>query len=292
MNAPHKHIDPEAADLMARVGARVRRARELKGISRRVLSETSGVSPRYLAQLEAGEGNISIALLARVAEAVDHRIEWLVSEDDPAQSDSHRIAQLYRISRPEVQAQVRDTLLAETQADRAERICLIGLRGAGKSTLGRMAARTLEVPFVELNKEIEEQASMPISEVMALYGPEGYRTMEAEALNNIITQNDRMILAVAGGIVTDPDVFETLLARCHTVWLKASPQDHMNRVRAQGDMRPMAGQPQAMAQLKAILSARESQYARADAVLDTSGRTPEGARQALLELITQQGFMA
>lgn len=169
--------------LMARVGERVRRARDRKGIPRRVLSEKSGVSPRYLAQLEAGEGNISIGLLQKVAHALDHKIEWLVGEDDPWTSDALRIADLYRTANSDVQATVLSTLSPEPVAEaRAKRVCLVGLRGAGKSTLGRRAGAQLGVPFVELNREIEEQAGMPVDEVMAFYGQEGYRRLEAQAL--------------------------------------------------------------------------------------------------------------
>lgn len=279
-------------DLMVRVGLRVRRARELKGMPRRVLSEVSGVSPRYLAQLEGGMGNISIALLARVAAALDHRIEWLVSEDDPATSETVRIAQLYRIAPPSIRDQVNRYLKAQDLADRAQRVCLIGLRGAGKSTLGRMVARSLDVPFIELNAEIEARAGIPIGEVMALYGADGYRTLEAEALNTVLSKHPRMILAVAGGIVSDADVYETLLARTHTIWLRATPEDHMNRVRAQGDLRPMQGQPEAMTQLRAILSTREGQYQRSETALNTSGYSLDGARRALLDLIDSHAFMA
>lgn len=272
---------------MVRVGARVRRARELKGMPRRALSDVSGVSPRYLAQLEAGTGNISISLLARVAAALEHRIEWLVSEEDPASSEPMRIAQLYRIAPEAVRAEVNRFLAGQGLADRADRISLVGLRGAGKSTLGRMCARALEMPFVELNTQIEARAGIPIGEVLALYGQDGYRALEAETLNNVLESHDKMILAVAGGIVSDADVYETLLARTHTIWLQATPEDHMNRVRAQGDLRPMQGQPEAMSQLRAILAARQGQYERAQASLNTSGKSLEAARQALLQLIRQ-----
>lgn len=278
--------------LMARVGTRVRRAREVKNMPRRVLSERSGVSPRYLAQLELGTGNISIALLARVAEALDHRIEWLVSEDDPATSDGQQMMQLYRMAAPAVQGQVRQALTQGSAADRAQRICLIGLRGAGKSTLGRMVARHFEVPFVELNKEIETSAGMPIAEVMALYGADGYRNLEATALAQVLKTHQRLVLAVAGGIVTDAKAYDVLLSRAHTIWLRAKPADHMDRVRAQGDLRPMQGQPQAMAQLKEILSEREGLYRMALATLDTSGRTLEGTRAALVRLIQDRGFLS
>lgn len=284
--------DPARA-LTLRVGERVRKARERKGIPRRVLSERSGVSPRYLALLEAGDGNISIALLQRIAEALDHRIEWLVGEDDPWTSDALRMADLFRSAPSDVRARVMDLLAPLPEAaQRRHRIALIGLRGAGKSTLGAMAGAALGLPFVELNREIEDQAGMPVNEIIAFYGQEGYRRLEAQALGRIIATHEAMVLAVAGGIVAEPDTFKTLLAQFHTVWIKASPAEHMARVRAQGDMRPMSGNPEAMEQLRFILTSREALYDQARAKLDTSGRTPQQSCDDLVALIRAQGFLA
>ena len=278
--------------LIARVGERVRQARERKGIPRRVLSETSGVSPRYLAQLEAGEGNISIALLQRVALALDARIEWFITEDDPWASDTHRVVELFRVARPDVRARVLDALTpGKPDAPRAGRVCLIGLRGAGKSTLGAMAGKALGVPFVELNRVIEETSGMPVEELMALYGQEGYRSLEAQAVDRVIATHDSVVLAVAGGIVAEPDTYRNLLGHFHTIWLRTSPDEHMTRVRAQGDERPMAGNPEAMAQLRSILTSRETLYARAEAQLDTSGKTVEASLAELLALIEARGFL-
>ena len=278
--------------LIRRVGERVRAARERKAIPRRVLSDISGVSPRYLAQLEAGEGNISIALLQRVATALDHRIEWLLSEDDPWTSDVARVADLYRSARRDVQQTVLRVLNAEpAETRRAHRICLIGLRGAGKSTLGALTGEALGLPFVELNLEIEAHSGMPVEEVMALYGQEGYRRLEAQAIDRVIATHDSVVLAVAGGIVAEPETYTTLLAHFHTIWLRTSPDEHMTRVRAQGDERPMAGNPEAMDQLKSILTSRESLYARANAQLNTSEKTVEVSLQDLLALIEQHRFL-
>jgi XRE family transcriptional regulator, aerobic/anaerobic benzoate catabolism transcriptional regulator len=278
--------------LMSRVGERVREARERKGIPRRVLSETSGVSPRYLAQIEAGEGNISIALLLRVAIALDYRVEWLTTDDDPWTSDVSHAAELFRRANADVRARVMAELNPLPSPQRkARRICLVGLRGAGKSTLGAMAGRALGLPFVELNRDIAEQAGMPVTEVMALYGQEGYRRLEAQAMNRIIATHDSMILAVAGGIVSEPETYNTLIDNFHTVWLKARPEEHMERVRAQGDTRPMAGKPEAMEQLKSILTARETLYAKAEAQLDTSGKTVEESLGELLQLVDARQFL-
>jgi XRE family aerobic/anaerobic benzoate catabolism transcriptional regulator len=285
-------VEAEVAKLMARVGERVRKARERKGIPRRVLSEQSGVSPRYLAQLEAGEGNISIGLLQRVAIALDHRIEWLIGEDDPWNSDALRVADMFRSATAQTQASVLRILSPEpAESLRANRICLIGLRGAGKSTLGALVGQALGLPFVELNSEIEEQSGMPVDELLALYGQEGYRKLEAQAIERIISTYESMVLAVAGGIVAEPETYATLLNTFHTIWLKTSPEEHMARVRAQGDERPMAGNPEAMEQLKSILTSREALYGKAQANLDTSGRSPETSLAELLSVIERQGFL-
>jgi XRE family transcriptional regulator, aerobic/anaerobic benzoate catabolism transcriptional regulator len=284
--------DREVDILIARVGERVRRARDRKGIPRRVLSEKSGVSPRYLAQLEAGEGNISIGLLQRVAHALDHKIEWLVGEDDPWSSEPLRVADLFRSANARTQARVLATLSPEpVAAARAQRICLVGLRGAGKSTLGRRAGEALGIPFVELNREIEEQSGMPVDDLMALYGQEGYRRLEAQAIDRVIATHDTMILAVAGGIVAEPETYNVLLSKFHTIWVKATPAEHMARVREQGDTRPMAGNPEAMDQLKSILTAREALYERALAKLDTSGRTEDESLDEMLALIHTHDFL-
>lgn len=253
--------DAAVSRLMRQVGERVRASRKEKGMPRRVLSEISGVSPRYLAQLEAGEGNISIGLLQRIAMALDQRIDWLVREDAPA------------------------------DASRGQRICLIGLRGAGKSTLGALVGDALGIPFVELNSEIEAQAGMPVAEVMALYDQEGYRKLEARALDRIVATRETLVLAVAGGIVTEPETFKTLLGHFHTIWLKTSPEEHMSRVGQQGDERPMAGNPEAMEQLKSILTSREALYEQAPARLDTSGKTAGQSLAELLAIIEAQYFL-
>ncbi len=279
-------------DLGARLGTRVRNARQVKGIPRRVLSERSGVSPRYLAQLEAGEGNISIGLLQRVARALDYRIEWLIAEDDPWDSETLRVAELFQ----QADRDVRSTVLRTLRPDpvdpcRAGRICLVGLRGAGKSTLGALVAEALELPFVELTRVIEDMAGMPMQDIMAFFGHEGYRKLESQALDRVIETHDQLVLAVAGGIVAEPSTFSTLLGRFHTIWLRASPQEHMDRVRAQGDERPMAGNPAAMDQLKSILASRETLYAQASAQLDTSGRPVDVSVQEVQEVIRNMRYL-
>ena len=292
----HRLKDRDSRDLggeiLQQVARRVADVRKERGLPRRVLSEMSGVSPRYLAQLEAGEGNISILLLARVAAALDLTMDQVLTQDAPLDHDARRVAQLFSKAPGVVQAQVQDLLAGQNPAAlRAGRICLIGLRGAGKSTLGRLAGEALDVPFVELGREIERETDMPLSEVMALYGQEGYRRMEAEALERISASHDRVILAVAGGIVVEPATYARLLAGFHTIWIKTSPPEHMQRVRAQGDVRPMEGNPAAMNQLHELLTIRTPLYSKAEAQVDTSGCTERSSLKDLLEIISDNGFL-
>ena len=279
-------------DFVRMVGERVRMARARRGISRKVLSELSGVSQRYLAQLEGGQGNISIALLKRIAVALDHRIEWLVGEDDPWNSDALRVAALFRAATVEQKRRVLALLDPDNAGEqRGRRVALIGLRGAGKSTLGRLAAAARDIPFVELNAEIEATSGMPVNELMALYGQEGYRRLERQAVERIAAAHDSVVLAVAGGIVSEPDTFNFLLRHFHTIWLKAKPEEHMSRVRKQGDTRPMAGNPAAMDELKTILTSRESLYAQSGAQVDTSGKDVEDSLADLLETIERERYL-
>ena len=280
------------AALIRRVGARVRAAREAKGLARRVLSERSGVSPRYLAQLEGGEGNISIGLLQRVATALERPVEALVADDDSAADEAARLGALYRGADAAVRTRVLELLDPDgARGRRAGRVCLIGLRGAGKSTLGARVAEALGVAFVELNREIERHAGIPVGEIIALYGDEGYRRLEADVLGEVVAMHERAVLAVAGGVVEQPETFAEVLGRFHTVWLRASPTEHMERVRAQGDLRPMAGDPRAMARLREILEARESRYRQAGHHLDTDGRSVEASASELGELIRSHGLL-
>ncbi|MEM9011093.1 MAG: helix-turn-helix transcriptional regulator [Pseudomonadota bacterium] len=285
--------DPEADNvdrlveaLIRQVGERVRAARKQNAWSRRELSERSGVSPRYLAQLEAGEGNISIGLLKRVAHALGKPVEALLGEDGQLGDETAAVAALYRRADAATRARVLQILDPERhRAQKAERICLVGLRGAGKSTLGALIAKDLGLAFVELNQEIERRAGMPVGEIIALYGQEGYRDLEATALDQVIAERERAVLAVGGGIVGDEETFARVLTRFHTIWVTTSAAEHMERVRAQGDMRPMAGNPQAMIQLRQILKSREAKYRQADYRLDTSGKPVEASRAELRDLI-------
>ncbi len=284
VRAPTEAAGSETARFLATVGERVRAARARKGMSRRVLSEISGVSPRYLAQLESGKGNISIALLLKISSALDFSIEWLVSEDDPWNSQTAMARYLFGNATAVQRRRVLDILETESIDNmRSGRIALIGLRGAGKSTLGRLAAARLGLPFLELNQEIEAASGMPVNEVFSLYGQDGYRRLERQALERIVATHETLILAVAGGIVSEPETYNYFLRHFGAIWLKARPQEHMARVQGQGDERPMVGNPDAMADLRRILSSREILYARAEAEIDTSGATLEESLHALLD---------
>jgi len=286
------NLEIGAEALQRQVGARVKNARKLQRIPRRVLSEISGVSPRYLAQIETGEGNLSIGLLYKIAKALGQNVEHLVSNEVLRAPDSLKIAALFDSASPEARAKALAALEDDKSfRPRGRRICLIGIRGAGKSTLGQAAGAALNTPFRELNSEIEELAGMPVSEVMDLYGQEGYRHLEAQALERTIENYDSLILAAAGGIVAEPSTLKTLLERFHTIWISAKPDEHMSRVRDQGDTRPMAGNSEAMDQLNAILKSREALYSQADAHLDTSGKSHEVSARELSALIKSKGYL-
>ena len=272
--------------LIQHVGSRVRKTRKSLGMSRRELSERSGVSPRYLAKLEGGDGNISIGLLKKVALALETPVELFLMDDDPQGTELRQITSLYSRADAATRARVLQVLDPERmQAQKAERLCLVGLRGAGKSTLGAKISKEFGAPFIELNREIEANAGMPVGEIIALYGQEGYRQLEADTLSKIVETHSRAVVAVAGGIVSEEDTFYRLLSRFHTVSIKATPSEHMDRVRAQGDVRPMEGNPQAMIQLREILKTREAFYAQADLVLDTSGKNEDASHSELSALI-------
>jgi XRE family transcriptional regulator, aerobic/anaerobic benzoate catabolism transcriptional regulator len=264
-------------DFLANLGRRVRDAREQRGMARKVLSKEANVSERYLAQLEGGEGNASVVLLRRVAAALGLRIVDLL--DPGTEVSEQRLIRRLLDSLPRERLQEVLRRLTEEfgqdQAVRRKRITLIGLRGAGKTTLGEALAKSLRRPLVELDKEIEREAGISLSEVFLLYGQAGYRRIERRCLDRIISSQDEIVLTVGGGIVSEPETYELLLLNCYTVWVKAKPEEHMARVIAQGDTRPMAGHAEAMEDLRNILAAREPLYCKADVTVDTIGRSVE-----------------
>ena len=263
------------------LGERIRAARARRGMTRKILARDSGVSERYLAQLETGHGNISIILLRQVAQAMGLPLAELVREGPEHPVELSLLMQsLARLELKQL-AQAR-TLLAESfgatmEQGRRQRIALIGLRGAGKSTLGARLAAELAVPFVELDREIERLAGMSLAALFDLYGQSAYRRYERRALETVIESHDRAVIATGGSLVSEPATFDLLLSACFTVWLTARPEEHMSRVMAQGDLRPMADNTEAMEDLRRILEGRASLYSKADAVVETAGKSVDGS---------------
>jgi XRE family transcriptional regulator, aerobic/anaerobic benzoate catabolism transcriptional regulator len=288
---PPQGRDNEA--YLHRLGERVRTLRNQRGMSRKVLAAHARVSERYLAQLEVGKGNCSIVLLRRIARAIGLPVTQLVQEGADPPLDLILLSQfLERLPQP-VLAQARDLLLrqlGETPDDlRRKRIALIGLRGGGKSTLGRLLATRLDVPFIELDREIEKRSGAPLSEIFEMFGQETFRRAEREALDDVLRRHQQFVIATSGSIVTEPSTLELLLSSCFTVWVRAQPEEHMKRVMAQGDMRPMANSTRAMEDLVSILRSREPLYAKAEAVVATTGKTPEQNLAELLRVIAVPG---
>jgi len=270
------------------LGERVRAARARGGMTRRDLAVESGVSERYLAHLESGRGNISVLLLQKVATALNLPLGELLSGKDEQAVELTLIQQFLRRLPPQQLPKVRTQLMRDfgsSPLERTKRIALIGLRGAGKSTLGALLAKQLGVPFVELDREIEREAGTSLSEIFLLYGQQGYRRYERRCLEKALQQRDRCVIATGGSIVSEPGTYDLLLSTCFTVWLKALPEEHMARVVAQGDTRPMAGNTEAMDDLRRILDGRAVLYGQADATVDTAGRTPERSLRDLRKAI-------
>lgn len=267
------------------LGDRIREARARRGMTRKILARDSKVSERYLAQLEAGHGNVSIVLLRQIAHAMGLPLVDLVREEPDRPVELTLLIQTLARLSPKDLAQARK-ILAETfgaavERERRHRIALIGLRGAGKSTLGAMLAKELAVPFIELDREIERESGTSLSEVFDLYGQAAFRRYERRALESVIERHDRAVIATGGSIVSEAATFDLLLSACFTVWLTAAPEEHMARVVAQGDTRPMADNEEAMEDLRRILAGREALYSKADARIDTAGKP---TAQSLREL--------
>lgn len=278
---------------LRRLGERVRMLRNQRGMTRKALARHAKVSERYLAQLEAGLGNGSIVLLRRIARAIGLPVTQLVHEGAEPALDFVLLSQFLERLSPPTLAEARDLLLERfskpSEGARRQRIALIGLRGGGKSTLGRMLADRLGVPFIELDREIERRSGATLSEIFDMFGQETFRRAEREALDDVLRQHQNFVIATSGSIVTEPGTLELLLASCFTVWVRADPEEHMRRVMAQGDMRPMANSARAMDDLISILRSREPLYAKAEVALVTTGKTPEQNLAELLRLIEVPG---
>ena len=283
---------PEREDhraFVAAIGRLVRLSRAKRGMTRRQLAQASGASERYLAQIEGGEGNPSVIMLASIAQALDVPIIELLPRSNGRSAAMAQILDvLARTPRGELPALAE---LIESRAargaaiDRGRRIALVGLRGAGKSTLGRRLADALGCPFIELDRLVEQDYGARIPDLIEMAGLATFRRYERACLERVIAEHDTAVIATAGGIVSDSETYALLLRRTHTVWIKARPDEHMRRVMAQGDFRPMAQNREAMADLVAILDARRADYARAQAELDTSGDTVEQSCAKLARIV-------
>jgi XRE family transcriptional regulator, aerobic/anaerobic benzoate catabolism transcriptional regulator len=270
-------------DIAVEIASRVRAVRIDRGLSRKRLAEIADVSERYLNQLEKGEANVSIGILARVAAALSVDILQLLT---PAGNNSAAaltprlhppLAALIARMTPHEQAGAVVPLqhYLDMRRRNLKGIALLGLRGAGKSTIGGLFAKRHGLPFVSITREIESRAGMSLNDLFNLGGSDAYRALENDVVRSLVSRDDRIVLETAGGIVSNKDAMEDIFGAFKTVWLKTSPEEHLQRVIRQGDMRPMHGAPKALEQLKALLAQRELDYARADCQIDTTGRSPD-----------------
>jgi XRE family aerobic/anaerobic benzoate catabolism transcriptional regulator len=287
---PQKVRSAAAADeaFLHALGERVRDARARRGMTRKILAHDSGVSERYLGQLETGQGNVSVLLLQRIAAALHLPLTELLQPNTGQPLELALIEQFLQRLPAQKLSIVRSQLMRDygtAHTDRMQRIALIGLRGAGKSTLGARLAKESAVSFVELDREIEREAGTSLSEIFLLYGQAGYRRYERRCLEKVVEKNKRVIIATGGSIVSEPGTFDLLLSTCRTVWLKAQPEEHMARVVAQGDTRPMTGNREAMEDLHRILRGRNALYGRADLTIDTAHKTIEQSLQQLRKAV-------
>jgi XRE family aerobic/anaerobic benzoate catabolism transcriptional regulator len=280
---------PYAAAFLSAIGREVRRNRAKRGMTRRQLAQASATSERYLAQIESGAGNPSVSVLRAIAQALDLPTAALLPEHGARTAELGAIldllAQVPGKELPALVKEIEARVALRAGADRARRIALVGLRGAGKSTLGRMLAQHLGWPFIELDRRVEEHYGASIPDLIEMAGTATFRRQERSALERVVAEHDSAIITTAGGIVSNPETYALLLRHTHTVWIKARPQEHMSRVMAQGDFRPMAANRQAMADLVAILDARRADYARAEAEVDTSGDAVEQSFAKLLRIV-------
>lgn len=272
-----EYSHPERDPFLIALGERVRGLRARRGMTRKELAKAANVSERHLANLERGVGNASILVLRQVAEAFNCALAEVVGDITTSSPEWLLIRELLENKGESDLQRARRALteLFENESsssshNRGSQIAIVGLRGAGKSTLGRMLAADIGYPFIELSTEIERVAGCGILEIHSLYGPSAYRRYERRALEEALQLYPEMVMATPGGLVSEPGTMNLLLSHCYCIWLQATPEDHMERVMAQGDFRPMAGNKEAMADLKRILASREAFYSKADFACSTS----------------------
>jgi XRE family aerobic/anaerobic benzoate catabolism transcriptional regulator len=270
------------------LGERLKILRSRRGMTRKNLARMANVSERHVANVESGVGNPSIQFLRQLGTVLNCTLAEMIGDETTNSPEWLMIREILRGRTEAELAQARSSLVdifgtPASELSRRQRVALIGLRGAGKSSLGQMLADHWGVPFIELSRQIERLAGCSVAEIHALYGLNAYRRYEYRALEDTIRRCPRAVIATPGGIVSDPGTFNLLLSHCYTVWITASPEQHMGRVLAQGDTRPMARNQEAMEDLKNILESRKPFYAKADETFDTSDLTQEGAFVGLLE---------
>ena len=277
----------ESGRLLGILGERVRTLRAHRGMTRKALARDSQVSERYLAQLEQGRGNISVVLLARVAAALRTDLSDLLRMREQHTAEEVLISDLLRDLSPDTHKAFLQMLSENfsVPVEARRRIALVGLRGAGKTSQGRMLAKHLNVPFVHLGSEIELLAGMSTSEIFSLSGQAGYQRLEEKALMQTLREHDRCVLETGGSIVTDPKLLNTLLTTCFVVWLHARPEEYMRRLIEQGDVRPMQNQEDAMSDLRRILADRNELYATAHASIDTNEKSIQNCVAELMQLV-------
>jgi XRE family aerobic/anaerobic benzoate catabolism transcriptional regulator len=280
----HDDPNPEKA-FIENLGQRIRTIRASRRMTRKVVANLSGVSERYIAQLEGGKGNISIILLRRICHAIGAHLEDMIHSVDSS-SDSQIIRNLLRTASREQISRAKEALAISGAIRKTSmaRVALIGLRGAGKSTLGRILAECFNWKLVELDEEIEREAGLASSDIIALYGEEGFKRLGEAALQNVIARGEPTVLATSGSIFSEP-AFDLILSSFYTVWLKAAPEEHMARLRRLSNLLPRAEGHSAAADMRAILLTREPLYSRADAVVDTAGLSVDVAAVRLIETV-------
>ncbi len=279
---------PEQEDFLEEIGSRIRGLRAKRGMTRKMLAENSGVSERYLANLEQGTGNISVGLLRKVSMALRAEVGDLLPGTTPATPEQNLIRDFIgRLPRDQQQAALQ--FLYQQFSSRASnsRIALIGLRGAGKSTLGKLLEDRLGYRFIRLTEEIEALAGIQVAEILSLYGQHGYRRFEEKALKNALATEGSCCIETGGSIVSELKELNLLLTTCLVVWVKTDPEDYMQRLIEQGDLRPMADNADAMTDLQRILKEREPYYEKAHAILDTSGKLVEESYTELVGIIDE-----
>jgi XRE family transcriptional regulator, aerobic/anaerobic benzoate catabolism transcriptional regulator len=277
----------EEREFLIWLGTRVRELRHRCAMTRKTMSREADISERHLAQIETGVGNVSIVLLRRIAATLGVTLHELFKTS--ALSPERKIVanlleRLPAASLKDLISRIQNEFAPQESA-RRQRIALIGMRGAGKSTLGSRLGQETETPFIELDVEIEKETGMPLADIFSLYGQRGYRSIERRVLDRVLGENQRAVLSVGGGIASERDTYDLLLSQCYTVWIKAKPEEHMSRVIAQGDFRAMAGNDQAMEDLRKLLEAREPLYRQADAQLDTSGNSVDASFAKLKAIV-------